>query len=80
MAALASCPHVVPLVEAAFAGPLGGPPVAAFVLMEFCSGTLVGWASQRAWRLDDYQLLRVALPVAHAVAAMHALDPPLAHR
>ncbi|PRW33784.1 putative serine threonine- kinase [Chlorella sorokiniana] len=80
MERLAGCPDVVRLHEAAFGGPSGGPPTAAFVLMDYCPETLVGWAQSRAWQLDDAQLLAVALPVARAVAAMHSLQPPLAHR
>lgn len=48
--------------------------------MDYCPETLVGWAQPRSWRLDDAQLAAVALPVAQAVAAMHSLQPPLAHR
>lgn len=80
MERLAGCPDVVRLHEAAFGGPPGGPPTAAFVLMDYCPETLVGWAQPRAWQLDDAQLLAVVLPVARAVSAMHSLQPPLAHR
>lgn len=76
----AGCPHVVRLHEAALGGPPGAPPTAAFALLEFCPDTLPAHLASRGWRLDDGQLLRVALPVARAVAAMHALQPPLAHR
>ena len=48
--------------------------------MDYCPDTLVGWAQARAWQLDDAQVLAVALAVARAVAAMHGLQPPLAHR
>lgn len=133
MERLAGCPDIVRLHEAAFGGPPGGVPTAAFVLvrsaavcaatcepcgqclpgglqhtqhihglhcrfhapscqaakspchglcaqMDYCSETLVGWAQPRSWQLDDAQLVAVALPVARAVAAMHSLQPPLAHR
>lgn len=79
MERLSGCPCVVRLHEAALAGPPGAP-TAAFALMDFCPDTLVAFLQQRAWQLDDEELLRVALPVARAVQAMHSLSPPLAHR
>lgn len=79
MERLSGCPCVVRLHEAALTGPPGAP-TAAFALMDFCPDTLVGFLQQRGWRLEDAELLRVALPVARAVQAMHSLSPPLAHR
>ena len=79
MEQLASCPHVVRLHDVALLGP-SSAPTAAHVLMDFCPDTLVAFLHHRANKLDDATLLRIALPICHAVEAMHALEPPLAHR
>lgn len=77
---LAGCPHVVRLHEAAFGGPPGAAPTSAFLLMDLCPDTLPAFLQRCNWQLDDAQLLRIFLPVCAAVAAMHSLEPPLAHR
>lgn len=79
MERLSACPCVVRLHEAALTGPPGAP-TAAYALMDYCPETLVGFLQQRGWRMEEEELLRVALSVARAVQAMHTLSPPLAHR
>ncbi len=79
MKALRGCPYVLALRAVAFSGPAGAEDE-AFMLLDLCKESLVSFLQARQFRLDDYTVLRVFLPVCRAVAAMHALDPPLAHR
>lgn len=75
MRALANCPHTLSVL--AFG--LGAED--AFVLLDMCSGTLAGALAQRGGNpLPLPDALRAFHAVSSAVAAMHALDPPLAHR
>ena len=72
MRALSSCPHILNLRGAA----LGKGE--AFLLLDFCQGTLAGLMMDRS--LSDNDVRAVFLPVARAISALHAMNPPMAHR
>lgn len=79
MKALRGCPYVLRLLACAFSGP-DGCEEEAFLLLDLCQGTLVGYLQSRRYSLDDEGVLRAFLPICRAVQAMHSLEPPLAHR
>ena len=77
MRALTDCPYVLSLHGAA----LGTG--SAYLLLDYCHGTLAGHLIERSNtgnRLSDAEVTAAFLPIARAVAAMHAMDPPMTHR
>jgi serine/threonine protein kinase len=83
MRALSGCPHALSLHDAA----LGTG--SAFLLLDYCHGTLAGHLIERGTtgsstnstsRLSNAEVTAAFLPIARAVAALHAMDPPMAHR
>jgi serine/threonine protein kinase len=82
MRALADCPHALSLRDAALSAG------SAFLLLDYCQGTLAGHLIQRTnssgtsttSRLSNAEVTAAFLPIARAVAALHALNPPMAHR
>ena len=74
MRALSSCPNVLKLQGAAMGSG------AAFLLLDYCTGTLAGYMAERGSNVTDEQVVAIFLSVAHAVATLHALDPPMTHR
>lgn len=52
-----------------------------FLLLDFCEETLAGHIATRGTLgLTEAEIIAAFLPVARAVAAMHSLRPPMAHR
>ena len=74
MRALANCPHTLSVL--AFG--LGAED--AYLLLGLCTGTLAAELAGRGGALPLPEALRAFGAVAGGVAAMHSLDPPLAHR
>lgn len=82
MNALAECPHTLTMRAHAMSS------AEAVLLLDLCEGSLAthvmavnaAAGSGRGGGLSDGEVVAVFLSVAKAVAAMHALTPPLAHR
>ena len=52
----------------------------AYLLMDLCKDSLVGYMTQRDFKLKDFEVVDIFRSACAAVAAMHAQDPPMAHR
>jgi len=84
MRALANCTHALSLHAAALS------TGSAFLLLDYCQGTLASLLiecsnnsnsdSSTTSRLSNAEVTAAFLPVARAVATLHAMDPPMAHR
>lgn len=76
---LQEIPTVLTLRASAFAG-VKGQEQEAFLLLDLCQDNLVDYLSKRDSQLADVQVITVFHAVCKAVAAMHHMSPPLAHR
>lgn len=76
---LQDVPSVLTLRGTAFAG-LKGQEQEAFLLLDLCQDNLVDHISKRDSQLPDVQVITIFHAVCKAVAAMHHMSPPLAHR
>lgn len=74
MRALRDCPHTLSLCE------FVSKPGEALLLLDLCEGTLAAEVMTRGGEMSHAEVMAAFLPVAQAVAAMHGLEPPLAHR
>ena len=84
MRALADCPHALSLHAAALRTD------SAFLLLDYCQGTLASFLIEctgnnnsghsTTSRLSNAEVTAAFLPIARAVSALHAMDPPMAHR
>ena len=74
MRALTQCPHVLALHSAAMG------TGSAFLLLDYCDGTLATHMISRGSSLSNTEVSAAFLPIARAIAALHGLNPPMAHR
>lgn len=74
MRALSNCPHVLALHSAAMG------TGSAFLLLDYCDGTLAAHMMSRGSSLSNNEVTGAFLPIARAIAAIHNLSPPMAHR
>ena len=79
MMTLRGLPHVLKLVAIGYAGPEQARQE-AYLLMDLCKDSLVGYMTQRDFKLKDFEVVDIFKSVCAAVAAMHAQNPPMAHR
>ena len=76
---LQDSPTVLTLRATAFAG-VKGQEQEAFLLLDLCQDNLVDHLSKRDSQLPDVQVITIFHAVCQAVATMHHMSPPLAHR
>ena len=76
---LQDSPTVLTLRATAFAG-VKGQEQEAFLLLDLCQDNLVDYLSKRDSQLPDVQVITIFHAVCKAVATMHHMSPPLAHR
>ena len=79
MMTLRGKPHVLKLVAVGYAGPEHSRQE-AYLLMDLCKESLVDYMTQRDFKLKDFEVVDIFRSVCAAVVAMHAQDPPMAHR